>query len=105
MAKIHAPNQEYTGVSATVVFVDGIGETEDPALLQWFLDKGYKVEGVDAEDLEEAPQEAIEMDVDEDRLDDMNMKELKAYAKQRGLEGYSQLSKPDLLALIHQANA
>lgn len=44
MTKIYAPNKQYNGVSASVVFVNGIGETEDDYLLEWFKDHGYDVE-------------------------------------------------------------
>jgi len=44
MAKVYAPNKDYNGVSAGVVFVNGVGETSDPYLLNWFKEKGYKVE-------------------------------------------------------------
>lgn len=44
MAKVFAPNKQYTGISANVVFKDGVGETSDPHLLKWFRDKGYTVE-------------------------------------------------------------
>ena len=42
--KIYAPNKNYTGVSATVAFVNGVGETEDSNLIEWFGNKGYEVE-------------------------------------------------------------
>ena len=42
--KIYSPNKEYTGVSASVPFCGGVGETDDPRLIQWFKDHGYKVE-------------------------------------------------------------
>lgn len=45
MAKILAPNEHYTGISANVVFRDGVGETSDPHLIEWFKSKGYTVEG------------------------------------------------------------
>ena len=44
MAKIKAPNKDYTGVSASVSFSNGIGETNDPALIRWFRRHGYAVE-------------------------------------------------------------
>ena len=44
MAKIYAPNKEYTGISAGVSFVDGVGETEDPRLIEWFKAHGYEAE-------------------------------------------------------------
>ena len=49
MAKIIAPNEEYNGVSATVQFKNGIGETDDEHLIAWFKANGYKVEEPKAE--------------------------------------------------------
>lgn len=43
MAKIYAPNKQYTGISASVMFVNGVGETSDPHLIKWFRERGYKV--------------------------------------------------------------
>ena len=43
MAKIVANNKEYTGISASVSFVNGVGETSDPYLLDWFREHGYEV--------------------------------------------------------------
>lgn len=39
--KIYSPNKDYTGVSASVAFCNGVGETDDPRLIQWFRDHGY----------------------------------------------------------------
>lgn len=44
MAKIIAPNKQYTGLSASVSFINGVGETDDLHLIKWFKDKGYEVE-------------------------------------------------------------
>lgn len=41
--KIYSPNKDYTGISASVPFAGGVGETEDPHLIQWFKAHGYKV--------------------------------------------------------------
>ena len=46
--KIHAPNKEYTGVSASVSFCNGVGETDNPNLIRWFREHGYEV--VEAEE-------------------------------------------------------
>ncbi len=43
MAKIYAPNKGYAGVTAGVSFSNGVGETEDKWLIQWFEAKGYNV--------------------------------------------------------------
>lgn len=45
MMKVFAPNKNYTGVSATVGFANGVGETDDEHLLKWFKRKGYRIEG------------------------------------------------------------
>lgn len=43
MAKIYSPNKSYTGVSASVAFSKGVGETEDEHLKDWFKDHGYTI--------------------------------------------------------------
>ena len=48
MAVIKSPNQEYTGTSAGVYFVNGVGNTDNENLIEWFRDRGYEVE-IDAE--------------------------------------------------------
>lgn len=55
MAKILAPNKEYTGVSASVTFANGVGETDNPTLLNWFKEHGYEVSEDTAEEGLEVP--------------------------------------------------
>lgn len=43
MAKIIAPNKAYNGISASVPFVKGVGETADAHLIEWFRTHGYEV--------------------------------------------------------------
>ena len=43
MAQIIAPNKDYTGESASVTFVKGVGETSDVYLIEWFRTHGYTV--------------------------------------------------------------
>lgn len=43
MAQIIAPNKDYTGESASVTFVKGVGETSDAYLIEWFKKHGYTV--------------------------------------------------------------
>lgn len=57
MAKIYAPNKAYTGVSASVPFTNGVGESSNPALLGWFQEHGYKV--VDPEVVTPTPVPAV----------------------------------------------
>lgn len=56
MAKIIAPNKQYTGISASVSFINGEGETERPELIEWFKNHGYEVEEV--QEVEEEVKEA-----------------------------------------------
>nr|DAS33690.1 MAG TPA: hypothetical protein [Caudoviricetes sp.] len=63
MAVIKSPNQEYTGTSAGVTFVNGVGNTDNENLIEWFRDHGYEVE-IDAE-------VSTEEDLEEKEIDDM----------------------------------
>lgn len=47
MTKVFAPNKQYTGLSAGVTFVNGVGETDKAHVLDWFREHGYTVEEVD----------------------------------------------------------
>ena len=44
MAKILTPNKDYSGISASVPFVNGVGYTDDEDLISWFEEHGYGVE-------------------------------------------------------------
>lgn len=50
MAKITCPNREYTGISASVSFTHGVGETTDQNLIVWFREHGYTVEDAELGD-------------------------------------------------------
>ncbi len=41
--KIYAPVKDANGVWASVQFVNGVGETDNPKLIEWFKSHGYKV--------------------------------------------------------------
>lgn len=64
MAKIYAPNKQYTGISASVMFVNGVGETSDPHLIKWFRERGYKV--VEDAQEEEQPVNQPEQEVEKE---------------------------------------
>ena len=44
MAKVFTPLKDYNGISASVTFVNGVGETDNENLLEWFEERGYTVE-------------------------------------------------------------
>lgn len=67
--KICSPNKEYTGVSASVPFCNGMGETDDPYLIEWFKKHGYKVEEDSTEEL------GIKKPVDEESVDEEPIEE------------------------------
>lgn len=54
MAQIIAPNKDYTGESASVTFIKGVGETSDAYLIEWFKEHGYTV--IDDEAAEVQPE-------------------------------------------------
>lgn len=67
MKKIIAPNKNFTGVSAGVGFVNGIGTCDKADLISWFSQRGYEVtENIDvSEDIkvEELQKEIAEAKV------------------------------------------
>lgn len=76
MAKIIAPNQNYSGISAGVVFYDGEGQCEDARLLDWFEVRGYQVIYADKphdskteESIEEKAEEKIEQEAEEPKVE------------------------------------
>lgn len=94
MAKVKAPNEQYTGISASVSFVNGVGETSDQALLDWFRSHGYEVE-------EEVLKEANENP--EADLDKMTAPQLKAYAEKNEIDLGDATKKEDILSAIKAA--
>jgi DNA uptake protein ComE-like DNA-binding protein len=43
MAKIYSKNKQYNGISASVNFINGVGESNLPHLLDWFQENGYTI--------------------------------------------------------------
>lgn len=111
MAKIICPNKSFTGVAASVAFVNGEGETNDTKLIQWFLKNGYEV----VEDIEPPfPPDDTEVlkgkkDVDGNDDEGENVKyaefsyaELQALAKEKGLSGGG--TKSDIIARLEASD-
>lgn len=51
--KIYAPVKNATGTWASVRFVNGVGETDNPNLIKWFKSHGYTVEEIQFDNLVE----------------------------------------------------
>lgn len=120
--KIYAPVSDANGVWASVRFVDGVGETNNPALVEWFRQHGYRVEKSDntqdnvaeksddtqfstiptekCENNGETPTEKCE------NFDSMTPNELRDWAKANGLGGVikNTRNRDKLLELIKGAN-
>ena len=45
--KIYAPVKDVNGMYASVQFVNGVGETDEPHLIDWFKSHGYRIEKCD----------------------------------------------------------
>jgi len=72
---------------------NGCFDTEDTAVVKRLKDLGYEVT------------EAVDKKEDaggEKKLEEMNLTELKALAKEKGLQGYSALAKEELLAALKE---
>lgn len=42
--KVYAPVENVNGIYASVMFVNSVGETNNPALIEWFRSHGYRTE-------------------------------------------------------------
>ncbi len=71
--KIYAPVKDANGVWASVRFVNGVGETDNPRLIDWFVKNGYSIEqNNELPNLVIKPQnDQIELENDEDEADEM----------------------------------
>lgn len=84
--KIYAPNTQANGVYASVIFVDGVGETDNPRLIEWFKSHGYRLENCEptrAETWEVGGNELIE-EPDEPDFENMTPNDLREWMKSNG---------------------
>lgn len=100
--KIYAPVRTANGVYASVRFVDGVGETDNPHLIDWFIKHGYGVEDnliistvndkVETNDDQIKPSndsEFVEINklADEPDFESMTPNDLRDWARANGLGG------------------
>lgn len=95
--KIYAPVKDTNGIRASVRFVNGVGETDNPHLIEWFRSHGYKVPLEDKPDTQVNP--VVDKVVDDGEFVDINKladepdfeamtpNELREWAKANGLGG------------------
>ena len=119
--KIYAPVKDACGTWASVRFVDGVGETDDPSLIEWFRKNGYtleenvitkcqRVERAVSDSTNEIPTEIVgeaigrvtDESADQPDLDSMTPYELREWMKDNGygLKMKGVRSKEKLLAII-----
>lgn len=111
--KIYAPNKNANGVYASVQFINGVGETDNPRLMEWFRKHGYYIESIEksVENCENPIEKLVEKcenisiestsSVEPD-FDSMTPNELRDWAKANGLGGVikNTRNKEKLLELI-----
>ena len=98
--KIYAPVKDANGVWASVRFVNGVGETDNPQLIEWFMNHGYSMEDCNIpmeHVVEKFDVPAVEVEPDEDEMmgyaekqpdfENMTPIELREWAKANGLGG------------------
>lgn len=97
MAKITAPNREFTGKRGEVAFVDGVGESDDPTMLAYFKRHGYEIEG------EGTSEEDGPAFPEGEPTEDWKGDQLKAYAAAHEIDLGSAAKKADMVAAIQAA--
>lgn len=98
--KIIAPNKSYTGVSASVAFCNGVGYTDNKILLEWFIDKGYRV--IDENEVKQILLDNTEKE-EIDQLEEMTTEELMLYAEEVGVDIGKTKTKEGILKKIKEA--
>ena len=110
--KIYAPVKDANGVWASVRFVNGVGETDNPQLIEWFKNHGYGVESDEVNYVIEVENDVVNEVNDEDEMmgyaekqpdfESMTPNELREWARANGLGGVIKniRSKEKLLELI-----
>ncbi|MGP3782334.1 hypothetical protein [Paenibacillus sp. 1A_MP2] len=97
MTKVFAPNEHYTGLSASIMFINGVGETDDEHLLQWFEGKGYTVDRSESDPQTDEVAKAAEL---EKKEAEKRLKALRKRATDLGIEGAAEKDAETLEAEI-----
>lgn len=84
--RIYAPVKDATGTWASVRFVNGVGETNDPRLIEWFKNHGYRIEQTDESVINfvlEETEQLVQPDQEPD-FDKMTPNELREWMRENG---------------------
>ena len=88
--KIFAPVKDFNGLRNNVRFVDGVGETDNPKMIEWFKSHGYGVSGYVEEtvttstcDFDMSKVEEI-IDTSEPDFESMTPNELRDWMREHG---------------------
>lgn len=87
--KIYAPVKNATGVWCSIHFVNGVGETDKPHLIEWFKNHGYHVEKCDISneihvEKRDISEEILTEVVESVDLDSMTPNQLREWMKANG---------------------
>ena len=84
--KIYAPVANANGVWCSVLFVNGVGETDNPHLIRWFKEHGYRIEDSNfvIQPQNEVIDEVLDQIDNEPNFDAMNPNELRDWMKANG---------------------
>ena len=88
--KIYAPVKDANGVWASVLFVNGVGETNKPHLIKWFKEHGYRIEEETISPTtysEEVLTQVVEKVDSEPNFDGMTPNELREWMRDNGYGG------------------
>lgn len=79
------------------VIRENIEREVDASKCEQLLKDGYKLVETSGDSKKESSEAAVQVSGD---IDNMSLAELRAVAKERGLSGYSSLSKDELLSVL-----
>ena len=116
--KIYTPVKDFNGLRNNVRFVNGVGETDDPKLIEWFKAQGYTVESNYVKPVINSVKEVVNDQIDvvknendvvnseptEQNFADMTPNDLRDWMKANGLGGHIKniRNKEKLLEIIKQ---
>ena len=84
--KIYAPVKNATGTWCSVRFQNGVGETDNPRLIEWFKRNGYTVEETESIVIDNVMDKALDTigEPVEKTPEEMNPNELREWLKANG---------------------